>query len=205
MTRDLVRLDGWLYQDGARTAIICSHGLTGDKSDWVDIAPWLAAGGYMVLAFDFRGDGDSGGRYDANKLDLDMLSAIAFVKSRGAQKVILLGSSLGAKVALRVASYTSVAGVIGLSPGFSNLAPTRGDFTLSRDIPRAVTAPKLFIDTQDDVFASEMQQMYQEVMPPKEMHLYPGDEHGTVMFYTVYGHDLIKRVLAFVATYAPLR
>jgi uncharacterized protein len=204
-TADHLKLDGWLYQEAARTALICAHGLAGDKSEWVDAAPWFAARGYMVLAFDFRGYSASQGPYNANQLDLDILAAIAFVKSRGAQEVLLLGSSLGAKVALRVASYTPVAGVIGLSPGYSNLAPARGDFELSKAVPRAVRAPKLFIDTQDDVFAGEMQQMYQEARPPKAMHLYPGDEHGINMFYTDFASDLINRILAFVATYASLR
>src|SRR5712691_8333502 len=119
-TADHLKLDGLLYHDGAKTAIICMHGLAGDKSEWVDAAPWFASRGYMVLAFDFRGYSASQGPYNANKLDLDLLAALAFVKSRGAQEVMLLGSSLGAKVALRVASYTPVAGVIGLSPGYSN-------------------------------------------------------------------------------------
>lgn len=204
-TADHLQLDGWLYQDGAKTAIVCLHGLAGDKSEWVDAAPWFAVRGYMVLAFDFRGYSASQGPYTANKLDLDALAALAFVRSRGAQEVILLGSSLGAKVALRVASYTPVAGVIGLSPGYSNLAPSRGDFALSKAVPRKVKAPKLFIDTQQDVFAAEMQRMYQEATPPKAMHLYPGNEHGTVMFYTDFATDLITRILTFVATYAPLR
>ena len=53
--------------------------------------------------------------------------------------------------------------------------------------------------------AGEMQQMYQEARSPKAMYLYPGDEHGTNLFYTDFVSDLINRILAFVATYASLR
>ena len=70
---------------------------------------------------------------------------------------------------------------------------------------RAISAPKLFINSEGDAFASDDQQMFQNARPPKTLHLYPGDAHGVVIFDTSNGHDLIARILAFVTTYAPLR
>ena len=74
-TRDHVLLAGWLYGRGSTTAIICSHEHPGTKADWSDSAPWFAARGFMVLAYDFRGWGDSQGQYDPTKLDRDILAA----------------------------------------------------------------------------------------------------------------------------------
>lgn len=196
-TQDHVLLDGWLYGRGSSTAIICSHEHPGSKADWSDSAPWFAASGFMVLAYDFRGWGNSQGQFDASKLDKDVLAAIAFVKSKGAKKVMLLGASMGADISLITAAETQVAGVITLSPEYL--------FGLSDTNIRAVSAPKLFINSEGDAFATDTQQMYQNAGQPKTLHLYPGNAHGVDIFATDNGQDLIARILTFVNTYAPLQ
>ena len=194
-TRDHVQLAGLLYGNKGRTAIVCSHELRGTKADWSDAAPWFAARGFMVLAYDFRGNGESQGQFDAGKLDMDVLAAIAFVYRHGAKKVILLGSSMGADISLLVAARTQVAGVITLSPEYL--------FGLSNNEIRAISAPKLFINSVGDSFASDTQQMFQNARPPKALHLYQGSAHGVVIFQTDDGQDLIARIIAFVNKYAP--
>jgi pimeloyl-ACP methyl ester carboxylesterase len=196
-TQDHVQLAGLLYGNGGTTAIICSHELRGTKADWSDSAPWFAARGFMVLAYDFRGNGDSQGLYDLGKGDQDLLAAIAFVHSHGAKKVILLGSSMGADISLIVAAETQVAGVITLSPEYL--------FGLSNDEIKAISAPKLFINSEGDIYASDTQQMFQNARPPKELHLYTGSAHGVVIFETDDGQDLIARIIAFANKYAPLQ
>src|SRR6266567_2559602 len=132
-TMDHVQLGGLLYGKGGRTAIICSHQFPSTKVDWSDSAPWFAARGFMVLAYDFRGRGDSQGQYDPSKEDQDLLAAIAFVHSHGAKQVILLGASMGADISLIVAARTRVAGVIARSPEYL--------FGLSNNEIRAISAP----------------------------------------------------------------
>ena len=196
-TRDHVQLGGLFYGKGGTTAIICSHEFRSTKADWSDSAPWFAARGFMVLAYDFRGNGESQGQFDAGKLDMDVLAAIAFVYRHGAKKVILLGSSMGADISLLVAARTQVAGVITLSPEYL--------FGLSDNEIRAISAPKLFINSVGDSFASDTQQMFQNARPPKALHLYPGSAHGVTIFETSDGQDLIARIFAFANKYAPLR
>jgi uncharacterized protein len=196
-TQDHVLLAGWLYGRGSTTAIICLHEHPGSKADWSYSAPWFAARGFMVLAYHFRGWGDSQGQYDPNKLDKDVRAAIAFMRSQGAKQVILLGASMGADISLIAAAETQVAGVVALSPEYL--------FGLSDTDIRAISAPKLFINSEGDAYASDDQQMFQNARPPKALHLYPGDAHGVVIFVTSNGQDLIARILAFVNTYAPLR
>ena len=196
-TQDHVHLAGLLYGNGGTTAIVCSHELRGTKADWSDSAPWFAARGFMVLAYDFRGNGDSQGQFDAGKVDQDLLAAIAFVQSHGAKQVILLGASMGADISLIVAAKTQVAGVITLSPEYL--------FGLGDNEIRAISAPKLFINSTGDSFASDTQQMFQNAQPPKALHLYSGSAHGVVIFETGAGQDLIARIIAFANKYAPLR
>lgn len=196
-TQDHVQLAGWLFGKGGTTAIICSHELRGTKQDWSEGAPWLAARGYMVLAYDFRGWGDSQGQYDPDKVNRDLLAAMAFVQSHGAKKVILLGASLGADISLMVAASTKVAGVIALSPEYL--------FGLSNDQIKAISAPKLFVNSEGDAFASDTQSMFQNAGQPKDLHLYTGSAHGVAIFDTENGQDLIARILAFANRYAPLQ
>lgn len=196
-TQDHIQLAGLLYGHGGTTAIICSHELRGTKADWSNSAPWFAARGFMVLAYDFRGYGDSQGLYDLGKVDQDLLAAINFVHSHGAKKVILLGSSMGADISLIVAAETPVAGVITLSPEYL--------FGLSDHDIRAISAPKLFVNSEGDDYASDTKQMYQNARQPKELHLYTGSAHGVVIFDTSDGQDLIARIIAFANKYAPLQ
>lgn len=196
-TQDHVQLAGVLYGNGKTTAIICSHEWRGTKDEWSDSAPWFAARGFMVLAYDFRGWGDSQGQFNSSELDKDLLAAIAFVHSHGAKKVILLGASMGADISLIVTAETQVAGVITLSPEYL--------FGLSDNQIRAISTPKLFINSESDSFAPDTRQMFQNARPPKELHLYPGAAHGVAIFQTDYGQDLIERIIAFANTYAPLQ
>jgi uncharacterized protein len=90
-----------------------------------------------------------------------------------------------------------VAGVITLSPEYL--------FGLSNNEIRAISAPKLFINSTGDIFADDTQQMFQKARPPKALHLYPGSAHGVAIFETGNGQDLIARIIAFANKYAPLQ
>jgi dienelactone hydrolase len=82
-------------------------------------------------------------------------SARSFMRSQGAKRVILLGSSMGADISLIAATETQVAGVIALSPEYL--------FGLSDTDIRAISVPKLFINSEGDAFASDDQQMFQRL------------------------------------------
>lgn len=195
-TQDHVRLAGLLYGHNETTAIVCSHMWPDSKADWFDSAPWFAAHGFMVLAYDFRGLGDSEGQQDFYKLDKDLTAAIAFVQSLGAKKIVLLGASGGGAVTLEVAAKIKVAAVITLSADYF-AAVTLQDVM-------AITAPKLFVSSQHDTYLNDTMQMFKVAKEPKELYLYPGTAHGTGIFSTEYGQDLIKRIIAFANTYARL-
>jgi alpha/beta superfamily hydrolase len=198
LTSDHVQLAGQLYGHG-KTIVICSHELHSTKVIWSlsGIAQRLATHGYQVLAYDFRGNGDSSGPYDLTKMDVDLRAAIAFARQQGATKIVLLGSSMGGTTTLKVAASEQVAAVITLS------APEASLTNVDAEV-KAISAPKLFINSQNDDYAAETMHMYTLASPPKEIHMYPGGAHGTEIFYGDYGDDLTKRILNFVAHYAPV-
>ncbi|HEY7358327.1 MAG TPA: alpha/beta fold hydrolase, partial [Ktedonobacterales bacterium] len=157
----------------------------------------LAQRGYLVLAYDFRGYGDSASGGTLN-YDADLRAAIAFVRQQGASKIVLLGSSMGGTVSLKVAASEPVAAVITLSAPehFSVISVTDSEV-------QAITAPKLFVNSQDDTYAADTEHMYALASQPKDLHMYPGLAHGVAIFDGPYGDSLTQLLLDFIAQYAP--
>ncbi|MDQ2716766.1 MAG: alpha/beta fold hydrolase [Chloroflexota bacterium] len=200
LTSDHVRLAGLLYGHGT-TAVICSHELHTTRVIWSasGIAQRLAARGYLVLAYDFRGNGDSQGQIDMATLAVDVHAAMTFVRQQGATKIVLLGASMGGTATLKAAAHEQIAAVITLS------APQDFGVTVSETDLKAINAPKLFINSQGDDYAADTMHMYALASPPKEIHLYPGSLHGVDIFDSEHGADLTQRLLTFIAHYAPAR
>lgn len=199
MTPDHVRLAGLLYGH-SRTMVICSHMNRTSKEIWVEsgIPQRLAVLGYAVLAYDFRGNGDSEGHADAWLLDVDLRAAVDFARQQGARNIVLLGASMGGTASLKVASQEPVTAVISLS------GPQEFLISVSDAEIKAITVPKLFIASADDSsFASAEQHMDAVANPPKELHIYPGSAHGTDIFGDSNGDAPAQLVLHFLAQYAP--
>lgn len=115
--------------------VVLLHMYCGRRQDWDPLVPKLREAGYAVLALDMRGHGDSraGGKVDMEKLEgrkaealcaqftQDVAAAIAFLKGKeevDATRIVLIGGSIGANVALNHAARdASVRSVVLLSPG----------------------------------------------------------------------------------------
>jgi hypothetical protein len=70
-----------------------------------------------------------------------------------------------------------VAGVVSIS------SPARFLMLDATGSVERISAPKLFIASEDDIPAARSQEEFWEIAPePKEMHLLPGDAHGTDLF-----------------------
>jgi pimeloyl-ACP methyl ester carboxylesterase len=197
-TADHVQLAGLLYGQG-KTAVLCSHQTNSSKLIWSasGIPQRLAQRGYLVLAYDFRGYGESASGGTLN-FDADLRAAIAFVRQQGATKIVLLGSSMGGTVSLKVAASAAVASVITLS------APEHlAAISVSDSEVQAITAPKLFVNSQDDTYAPDTEHMYTIASQPKQLRIYAGAAHGVSIFDGPSGASLTQLLLAFIAQYAP--
>lgn len=130
VTEDGLTLAGWLIKpdrSGKKTpAIIICHGLGANKSDFTDLAVFLARRGYLVLAFDFRAHGDSEGSrtslgYHEQK---DVSAALHYLSSRpevDQERIGIFGFSLGGSTAILAASGTRTFRAVAADSAFTSL------------------------------------------------------------------------------------
>src|SRR5919109_1214281 len=93
-------------------AVVLAHQGASDLCIWLPYARTLAARGYRVVVFDHRGFGSSGRASRAtrkDRVDYDVLGAIATVRRRGATSVVLGGASLGGAAVLSAAALATPA------------------------------------------------------------------------------------------------
>lgn len=199
-TSDHVQLAGLLFGHG-KTAVICSHELRTTKAIWstTDIVSLLVSRGYIVLAYDFRGYGDSVGLTNASMLDVDLNAAVAYMQKQGATKIVLMGSSMGGTATLKVASQRSVSALVTLS------APLDFGNGVTESDLKKIKAPKLFVNSDNDQFSSDTQHSYSIVSQPKELKMYAGEAHGTDILHGSFGGDLTQRILKFITHYVPAK
>ena len=108
-------LVGTLWLDAVRRpAVVLCHGVGANRAQLAAHAALAHALGCHVLAFDFRGHGESGGRvvtFGAAERR-DVAAAVALVRARPqVEGIALLGVSMGGAVALQAAPDLEVAGL----------------------------------------------------------------------------------------------
>lgn len=177
--------------------VILLHGINGNFTEWGDIPAKLVKAGYAVFAMDLRGHGKSiryaNGRKkswrkfgigDWNMMPRDIDSILAFfAKSEDypqvdTRRVSLIGSSLGANVALVAASRNrpSVKAIVLLSPGleYKGLSATPAVLYYQN--------PSLIIAGQEDPYASNSAEtIYKWSQGPKSIRIYKDIGQGLDM------------------------
>ncbi len=205
---DGVRLEGRLAGDGP-VAVVLSHMRPADQRSWWGFAQELADEGYLVLTYDFRGycpggsGGCSRGERDLGAIWQDVLGAVAFVERQGAQRVVLIGASMGGTASLLAASRSDrpIEAVITLS------APVSFEgMDLTPDVLGQVEAAKLFVAGSGDGSASEdAQRLFATSPPPKRVEILTTDDHGTDILVGNQSGRSRTLILTYLATQAPPR
>jgi pimeloyl-ACP methyl ester carboxylesterase len=179
-TDDGVTLSGNLYGTGRR-GVVLAHMYPADQTSWSAMAEELAQQGYLVLTFDFRGYGDSGGDKDIAEIDKDVTAAFFFMRTVGASEVMLIGASMGgtaslmAAVDLQTISSLRLAGVITLS------SPVAFEGLSASDAVPALGVPLLFVAAEGDVGAENARALV-DLGKSGNLLIVDGDEHGTDLF-----------------------
>ena len=186
-TEDDLRLEGWFVRPAAPPTgqtIIVFNGNGGNRAYRAPLAAALAGRGHAVLLFDYRGYGGNPGLPSERGLQRDARAALAAVVSRedvDPERIVYFGESLGAAVAVRLASERPPHALILRSP-FTSLAeigqhhypflPVRWllrDRYASIDLLPSVGVPLLVIAAAEDrIVPIEMtEQLYDAASEPK--------------------------------------
>lgn len=89
---------------GERVAIL-SHGATGTKEDFYDVARAFADDGWRAIVYDAGDDRET-----------DLRTVVAYARDTEARTVVLLGGSLGGSLSIAMADELDADAVVALSP-----------------------------------------------------------------------------------------
>jgi pimeloyl-ACP methyl ester carboxylesterase len=196
-TQDGGRIYADLYGKATR-AVVLAHGGQFHKESWRDQARALVAGGFRVLAIDFRGFGRSIGPgqadFDNAPFHNDVLAAVRYLKAHGAKTVSVVGGSFGGGAA-GDASILSAPGEIDRIV-FLGAAP---------NLPaEKLKSRALFIVARDD--ANEggprlpgIRAQYEKAPQPKELVVLDGSAHAQFLFQTDQGDRVMREILRFLS------
>ena len=132
-TSDGMRLHAWYATHPHPIAsLVWSHGNGGSIDGRGDVAVALAARGFNVLLYDYRGYGKSAGRPSEHGVYLDAEAAYDSERAQGvaADHIVCFGESLGGAVSIQLATQRPCAAVVVLST-----------FTTLRDVARSHYGP----------------------------------------------------------------
>ena len=187
-TADGGRIQAHLYE-GADRGVVLTHGAVFNKESWAPQAERLAAAGYTVLAIDFRGYGESVGGSDNRALYQDVLGGVRFLKSRGLASVSVLGGSMGGGAAAAAAAMAE--------PGeIDKLILLSG--TPIGGIERIKPAATLFVVSEGEGMAPQVEDQYERAPEPKRLEILPGDAHAQHIFKTDQAEPLMQLILKFL-------
>ena len=163
----------------ARAGIVFAHeaGESSGLCNWLPYGRTLARAGYRVLAFDARGSFSSPPfRAAPFRRDHDVAGAVAELRRRGVERIVLVGGSLGAMASI-VAGATvepAVMGVVAVSPGLEFFGLDALAAAPKLRAPALIVAAK-----QDGEFPRYARTLYDAVASPeKRLLILPGPEHG---------------------------
>jgi uncharacterized protein len=179
---DGLTLHGWYIPrpDSNRTVIICS-GANGSMDADLAAAPWLHASGLNVLLFDWRGHGRSEGQIVTLGLNerYDLLAAVALAKSKGAQRIGVLGFSMGGTVALTTAAACPDIDAVAVDSAFVHTTSAIAGAMQERHVPEraAYLLARLFLLTASlrfgfNLFAVEPLKAIERIAPRPVLMMY---------------------------------
>jgi pimeloyl-ACP methyl ester carboxylesterase len=187
LSTDGVELEGRVFGSGS-VAIVLAHGsVENGQGSWFPFARALADDGYLAMTLNLRGfcprgfNGCSKGQLVPPDTWQDVMGAAALMRDRGAEKVFLIGASLGARSCVWAASRPGVTldGVIGISTPKNAAAAYRPEYDFTADVIGAIHVPILFVaGDRDESYAAEATVMYEWANDPKKLSIVSSAVHG---------------------------
>jgi WD40 repeat protein len=201
ITEDGVEIAGTQFGEGEVAVLLAHQGTPGaDQTTWQTFAQILADHGFTALTFDFRGKGESGGQFSPQNLDIDVKAAIQYLQDQNFKEIICTGASMGGTACMRAALDGADLKAIAIIA--SGPVAGSGSNSLAIDLEEFANLklPKLFLTANEDYPAvvRDTRKMYDASPDPKEIHILPGNVHGTDLFETPAGDDMTAILLRFL-------
>jgi uncharacterized protein len=215
-TADGLDLAGWFVPSASSdlhyTAIVF-NGNAGNRAYRAPLAAALARHGIATLLFDYRGFGGNAGSPSEDALARDARAARDYLAARpdvDPQRIVYFGESLGAGVAIRLASERAPVALVVRSP-FASLAsvaqhhypflPVRWllrEGYPSEELIRRVACPTLVItgDRDSIVPVEESRRLYDAAPGPKRLLQIDGADHND--FELLAGSRMVDAVVDFL-------
>jgi pimeloyl-ACP methyl ester carboxylesterase len=166
---------GLIYADVYGTGdrgVVLAHGGQFKKESWEKQARVLVANGFRVLAFDFRGFGQSRGPgqsdFDTAPFHLDVLAAVRYLRKSGAKTVSVVGGSFG------------------------------GSHPEKFKVPKLLIIAR--DDANDDgLRLPKIRAEWEKVPEPKELIVLDGSAHAQFLFQTNQADRVMREILRFLS------
>ncbi len=184
------------YGKGTR-GVVLAHGGRFTKESWRDQAQALAAHGFHVLAFDFRGFGGSHGPgqadFDTAPFQKDVIAAVRYLKAHGAATVSVVGGSFGGGAAgdasIEWPGEIDRIVFLGAAPNLpADKLKCRSLFIVARD-DASVDGPRL----------PGIRAQYEKAPNPKKLIVLDGSAHAQFLFQTDQRARVMQEILKFLS------
>lgn len=185
-----------LYGKGER-GVVLAHGGRFTKESWELQAQELVKAGFRVLAFDFRGFGQSPRSPKDDSLHLDVLAAVRYLRKTGAKTVSVIGGSFGGGAA----ADASIAAAPGEIDRLILLGTGGGEGPTEK-----LKGRLLCIVTRNDTSGDGLRlpgilAKYEKMPQPKKMVILESSAHAQFMFATKHGDQVMNEILRFLAAH----
>lgn len=164
--------------------VILLHMLGSDRTAWeqAGVVDALVQEGYVVLAVDMRGHGETGGHSDWKLAQADLQPIWDYLVSRpevDKARTAVIGASIGANLALIAgAQNPAINTVILLSPGLDYRGVTTEDALAAYG-----ARPLLIVASAEDSYAADSARtLHEQAEATVTLQIYQGAGHGTNMF-----------------------
>ena len=196
-TEDGITLDGHVFGSG-HEGVVLAHMYPADQSSWYPTAERLAQEGYLVLTFDFRGYGESGGEKQIELIDRDVSAAVNQIRQEGAAEVVLAGASMGGTASLIAGDRAQALSSIRLAGIATLSAPVEFRGLSAADAVPRIVVPLLFIAAQNDAGATGARELEQLSAGKGELEIVPGSDHGTDLLSGSQGEKVYGLLRTFI-------
>lgn len=203
-TSDGLELAGLLtYPEEAldkQIALVLGHENNTNLHSWDQLIQDLTDLGFTVLAFDFRGYGESEGSQGFSTLAADVNAVIQYLQQEGYERIVCMGSSMGGTGCLEASLVNELSALVLISSPMN----IQGSGVAKSDLA-AIRIPKLVMVAENDMtgmntpdFVEDILKMYEWSAEPKSLYLDQSFYHGTAILYAS-GGEAKSTLLQFLA------